>query len=78
MDAVEYLLLLRVVSQHLIQDLEVRFESLCTLPVGMKEALVAGCDVSALRRFHINQQLEKVSGLVENLIRVVNPLHRSV
>jgi hypothetical protein len=41
----------------------------------MKEALVASSDVSARAGFHIDQQHEQMSGLVEDLIGMVNPLH---
>jgi hypothetical protein len=44
----------------------------------MEEAFVAGCDVSAFRRLHINQQLEQMPGLVKNPVGMINPLHRSV
>jgi hypothetical protein len=44
----------------------------------LKEAFVAGYDVSSHPGLHIDQQIEQMPRLIKNLIGMVNPLQGSV
>jgi hypothetical protein len=74
MNFLQSLLLNWIAIQQPIQGLELGVGYLRALQIGMKEGLIARCDVSARAGFHIYKQHQQMPGLVENLIGMVNPL----
>ena len=73
MNLLQSLLLREIISHESIQGLVFGVQSLHPLQIVLKEALVAGRDVSTCSGFHVDHQLEQVPGSVENLTAMVNP-----